>query len=102
VLLLNLINQYSNRRPVSSKVLRCQQFTIAPYIYAKSIVEVGGFNQLKYIMDMHVEWSNKGAVNTQTKYVIISSLIFMICLFRDSPGLLKKLSVNGDRRFLVS
>jgi len=26
----------------------------------------------------------------------------MICLLRDSPGLLKKLSVNGDRRFLVS
>jgi len=42
-----------------------------------------------------------GAVNTQTKYVIILSLISMICLLRDSPGLLKKLSVNGDRRFLV-
>ena len=34
--------------------------------------------------------------------MIISSLISMICLSRDSPGLLKKLSVNGDRRFLVS
>ena len=66
------------------------------------MVDNDGCNLLKCNMDMQVDYSTKGTVNTQTRHVIISSLISMIFLFKDSPGLLKNLSVNGDRRFLLS